>query len=75
MEENLNEKKCTNMAVQDGAIKDREGTDVVVAASKETTLTSEKETLIIQQGSEAWVPLAEGSFEIQTLGSAYRVVG
>ena len=56
-------------------VNDREGTDVVVAASKETTLTSEKETLIIQQGSAAWVPLAEGSYEIQTLGSAYRVVG
>ena len=56
-------------------MKDREGTDVVVAASRETTLTSQKETLIIQQGSAAWVPLAEGSYEIQTLGTAYRVVG
>ena len=61
-----------NASVQ---VKDREGTDVVVAASRETTLTSQKETLIIQQGSAAWVPLAEGSYEIQTLGTAYRVVG
>ena len=53
----------------------REGTDIVVSTLMDTVLTSEKEELIVKQGSAAWIPKAEGAYHIQTAGIAYRVIG
>ena len=53
----------------------REGTDIVVSTLMDTVLISEKEELIVKQGSAAWIPKAEGAYHIQTAGIAYRVIG
>jgi mannose-6-phosphate isomerase len=53
----------------------REGTDIVVSTLMDTVLTSEKEELILKQGSAAWIPKTEGAYHIQTEGIAYRVIG
>ena len=53
----------------------REGTDIVVSTLMDTVLTSEKEELVVKQGSAAWIPKTEGAYHIQTEGIAYRVIG
>ena len=53
----------------------REGTDIVVSTLMDTLLTSEKEELVVKQGSAAWIPKTEGAYHIQTEGIAYRVIG
>ena len=52
----------------------REGTDIVVSTLMDTVLTSEKEELILKQGSAACIPKTEGAYHIQTDGIAYRVI-
>ena len=53
----------------------REGTDIVVSTLMDAVLTSEKEELVVKQGSAAWIPKTEGAYHIQTEGIAYRVIG
>jgi len=56
-------------------VEDREGTDIVVSTLKNTTLTSNKKELIVEQGSAAWIPKTDGEYQIQSEGVAYRVIG